>query len=253
MSSYKTMSEKAELLISEKLKAAKQKDLYEKTMETEIEKLINSRLIAARRAEIKREQKLIYVVPTEEAQALGRVPRVGYEANSLDLYFVDKLEAVYLAPDTTLQIPLGIKTYCLPGTPGMLCIPRSSSSLLSKGNKSFIGREKDSQNKYFYTYKDRDYGSNIQAYYRSSLTLENTIGYIDWDWRGEWMARVSINDWQLTYTDDRNYELLLNKPYLQTFCTDETYKFVIVNNLDEVPEEYKADTSRGEKGFGSSG
>jgi dUTPase len=76
------------------------------------------------------------------------------------------------------------------------------------------------------------------------ISLANTVGYIDWDYRNEWKALVrSMRD--VTIDNER--------AYLQAIPLEPSkYIFKIVDDISQIPKEY-LDTQRGENGFGSSG
>jgi dUTPase len=182
----------------------------------------------------------IYVLPTSSriATLLAAKAQKNYEAKTLDLFFdIPKdtfLVGSHNSEDAlTYMIPLGFKTYAPPGA-DMFLLPRSSSGNLRKLNPTIMDPP----------YIERLKAANIDVFDTDALTLANTIGYIDWDYRNEWKALVrTVRD--ITIDNDR--------AYLQAIPLEPSkYVFKIVDEISQIPEEYLS-TQRGEKGFGSSG
>lgn len=180
----------------------------------------------------------IYVVPEPGTIA----PSIAYEAQSIDLYF--RIPGAFEIKGTDInwvyEIPMGIKTYVQSGSPGMFMLPRSSASLTTKPKNTtnyFIPDIEGSLDDKW-TAADKC----LRIYKPTGIRLANTLGYIDADYRGEWIARI--------ITDG---EALLdpNKSYFQAIPHDPSYKFKIVSSLEDIPRDI-IETTRGAGGFGSS-
>lgn len=164
---------------------------------------------------------IIYVLNTN-----SRAPRQAYDSTGLDLYFNVPGEELKLWPGRTYQMDLGIRLYSLKGDNGSaFIIPRSSASKLE-------GEWEE----------EREGVSSIK---QSSLELANTIGFIDWDYRGPVTARVNLNS-------SSPVEISLEKPYLQLVPQRADVNIRVVSSVEDIPEEYLATTTRGEGGYGSS-
>lgn len=75
---------------------------------------------------------------------------------------------------------------------------------------------------------------------KSGLSLRNTLGVIDSDYRGEWQARLAVDQEQRSY---------------RGFAGDRILQAIIVKheNLSIVEVDELSDTQRGAGGFGSTG
>ena len=182
----------------------------------------------------------IYVLPTSSrvATLLTAKAKKNYEARTLDLFF-DITPDVFLVGShnsedaLTYVMPLGFKTYAPPGA-DMFLLPRSSSGNLRKLNPTIMDP----------LYIERLKSSGIEVFDTDTISLANTLGYIDWDYRNEWKALVrTVRD--ITIDNER--------AYLQAIPLEPSkYIFKIVDDISQIPEEY-LNTQRGENGFGSSG
>jgi dUTPase len=182
----------------------------------------------------------IYVLPTSSrvATLLTAKAKKNYEAKTLDLFF-DIPQDIFLVGShnsedaLTYMMPLGFKTYAPPGA-DMFLLPRSSSGNLRKLNPTIMDP----------LYIEKLKASNIEVFDTDMISLANTVGYIDWDYRNEWKALVrSMRD--ITIDNER--------AYLQAIPLEPSkYIFKIVDDISQIPKEY-LDTQRGENGFGSSG
>lgn len=74
--------------------------------------------------------------------------------------------------------------------------------------------------------------------YKTGMSLANSIGVIDSDYRGELMLKYYVNDWETIYKKGERCGQLVILPIPQ-------YEFSLVEEL--------SDTGRGEGGFGSTG
>jgi dUTPase len=182
----------------------------------------------------------IYVLPGNSriGNLLASKSKKNYEAKTLDLFF-DIPSDVFLVgshqseDSLTYMMPLGFKTYAPPGA-DMFLLPRSSSGNLRKLNPTIMDPP----------YIERLKAAKIDVYDSDAITLANTIGYIDWDYRNEWKALVRTV---------RDITLDNEKAYLQAIPLEPSkFTFKIVDDISQIPEEY-LNTQRGENGFGSSG
>ena len=182
--------------------------------------------------------QFIYVLPTNSriANLITSKAQKNYEAKTLDLFF-DIPQNTFLVGShnsedaLTYMMPLGFKTYAPPGA-DMLLLPRSSSGNLRKLSPTIMDPP----------YIERLKAANIEVYDTDAITLANTMGYIDWDYRNEWKALVrTVRD--ITLDNER--------AYLQAIVLESSkYIFKIVDDIAQIPKEY-LDTQRGENGFGS--
>lgn len=181
----------------------------------------------------------IYVVPESERiyDLMAAKLKTNYQAQSIDVFF--DIDSIMLLghsnsiDDLTYMIPLGFRTYAPEGA-DMFLLPRSSS-----GNPLKLAPTIDDP-----PYIENLKAQKIEVFDNSCLTLANTIGYIDWDYRNEWKGMVRSSK-DITVSGE--------KAYLQAIPVEPSqFKFKLVRTLDEVPK-YLRETIRGEKGFGSSG
>lgn len=181
----------------------------------------------------------IYVVPESEKihDLMSAKLKTNYQAQSIDVFFdIDSIMLLgYMnsIDDLTYAMPLGFRTYAPEGA-DMLLLPRSSS-----GNPLKLPPVIDDP-----PYLDNLKAQRIEVFENSSLQLANTIGYIDWDYRNEWKGMLRSS---------KDIVVTGEKAYLQAIPVEPSqFKFKLVSSIDEVPK-YLRDTTRGEKGFGSSG
>jgi len=181
----------------------------------------------------------IYVVPESQKlyDLMAAKLKTNYQAQSIDVFFdIDSimlLGCMNSVDDLTYMIPLGFRTYAPEGA-DMLLLPRSSS-----GNPLKLAPDFDDP-----PYMESLKAQKIEVFDNSSLVLANTVGYIDWDYRNEWKGMVRSSK-DITVTGE--------KAYLQAIPVEPSqFKFKLVSSSFEVPK-YLTDTTRGEKGFGSSG
>lgn len=157
-------------------------------------------------------------------------PKQGHMSHGLDLYFNIK-EPVMMERGRTYCMPTGIRMFVNPRNATFgdaWLLPRSSCSILEKMHK----RE----------------GQGVVSYENCALRMTNTIALIDWDYRGEIQARVTLE------SHTRNlFSIRPDKAYVQLVPRSTFARFVVVSSLDEIPEAYKVETSRGSGGFGSTG
>lgn len=166
-----------------------------------------------------------------------RLPTKGHSSNTLDLFF-DIKEPLILVPGYVYELPLGIKTFSLKENAkqsDLLLFPRSSCSNLPHNvfNSGVVGIpivDTSGEDRF------------INAWHSNSIRLANTFGYIDNDYRGEWMARVQV---------DSPHELIPDRPYLQTRPFDTETTIEVITNLSSLPMEYAVSTTRGDGGYGS--
>jgi hypothetical protein len=134
---------------------------------------------------------------------------------------------------------LGIRAYPTPEAGDYLVLPRSSaSSILGSTFSQHPAYSPDGVPLSLNKLKDI-----------ASLSLLNTVGLIDRDYRGIVMARAHLD---INMTDVTQPVMLdLSKPWFQAWSPNPEVKFLIVSSIEEVPEEIRT-TSRGAGGFGSS-
>lgn len=182
----------------------------------------------------------IYVLPTnpQVGNLMAAKAKNNYEAKSLDVFFDIPADMFLVGSHNsedclTYMIPLGFKTYAPDGA-DMLLLPRSSSGNIRKLPPTIMDPP----------YLERLKAAKIDVYDSDVISLANTMGYIDWDYRNEWKALVkSVRD--ITIDSGR--------AYLQAIPMEPSkFVFKIVDDISQIPEEY-LNTQRGEKGFGSSG
>lgn len=166
-----------------------------------------------------------------------QLPRQNYNSNTFDLFF-DIKEPILLNPGYVYELPLGIKTFSLKenaSVSDLILFPRSSCSNIPNNvfNTGTIGLPILDT-----SMEDRI----INVWPSNSLRLANTIGYIDNDYRGEWMARVCV---------DRAHELIPDRPYLQTRPYSDNLNIEVITKLSDLPMEYAVSTERGSGGYGS--
>lgn len=180
----------------------------------------------------------IYVLPIN--------PRIGnlmvtkaknnYEAKSLDVFFDIPANTFLVGSHNsedslTYMIPLGFKTYAPDGA-DMLLLPRSSSGNIRKLPPTIMDPP----------YLEKLRASNIEVYDSDVISLANTMGYIDWDYRNEWKGLVK---------SVRDINLDQDRAYLQAIPMEPSkFVFKIVDDISQIPQEY-LNTQRGENGFGS--
>lgn len=110
-------------------------------------------------------------------------PSIAYESNAFDIHFPDSFYQMLSASGgphrhVTYSVPLGLRTFVHPDNQKpIIIIPRSSASL--------VGTLPEIK-----SLSDNEYGVKVHPI--QQLRLANTAGLIDWDYRGEWQARFSI-------------------------------------------------------------
>lgn len=194
----------------------------------------------------------IYIVPTDEAKERGFVPFPGNNmASTLDCYCdaTDAIEEMkdgglfnhfsgfnYELQDLTLKTSLGFRAYSPIHAEAFFIYPRSSSGVLEKNNVL-------SQN-----------GHLKNVYQKASISLANTVGVIDHDYRGEVFAMVNLNGkFEDASLDHEKFltSLFHTKPRVQAVAP-QGYQFKIVDSIDEIDDPATdLTTERGEGGFGS--
>jgi hypothetical protein len=197
-------------------------------------------------------EKVIYFLP----EAGTREPISAYDSSTLDLYFNIKntvnnkpLDSIALNVDTLYEFELGLTSYSHLQAPDCLVLPRSSASKVeASGPKYLIAGECEKLNTIDMTNDDQ---INVKSFHNSiSFRLANTMGLIDRDYRGNWIAR-GVFDYYSLHTGRKSFLLDNTKPWLQVWCPDPEYKLKVVKTFQEVPENYRY-TLRGAGGFGSS-
>lgn len=183
--------------------------------------------------------KIIYLIPEPGVEGFKQ----GYEDHSIDVPF--RISKPFLIrgfySGRTYQLPLGCRTYAPPESGGILLMPRSKASLLWP-KEQLKQQPMNRRNPVDYRVIDVvDAPEELTAYESCNLRLTNTIGYIDYSYRGEWLARFEV-------TGEVNIEP--GKPLLQAVPLNTEYTFKVVESIDDVPEELR-DTKRAEGGFGS--
>ena len=186
--------------------------------------------------------KIIYIVPKPGLKE-GAF-KVGYEDHSIDVPF--RIESTLRLGNSklTYQIPLGFKTYTDSGCGGMLLMPRSKASLLWEKEQLHTGEGKPQLRRSPVDYKQltlEGRTDDAKAFMECDIRLANTIGYIDYSYRGEWIARLKANG-APTITPD--------KQLLQAVPLNTEYKFKVVSSLADVPKEL-IETERGDGAYGS--
>lgn len=182
--------------------------------------------------------KVIYLVPEPGVEGFKQ----GYNDHSIDLPFNIDRKYRLIDPNLTYQIPLGCRTYAPADCGGLFLMPRSKCSLLWPKEwlkPSAFNRLTGTE------YKGvalRDAPEQIQAYEACDLSLTNTIGYIDYSYRGEWMARCKVRG---------RVTIEPGKPLFQAVPLNTEYTIMVVNSINDVPRELR-ETERGDGGFGSS-
>lgn len=182
-------------------------------------------------------EKIIYLVP--EAGVKGF--KQGYEDHSIDIPFRISQASRLAFNDFTVEVPLGCRTYAPPESGGMLLMPRSKCSLLWPKNEL----EKQPFNRRNPTdYRGielPDLAPEIKVWENANIRLTNTVGYIDYSYRGEWLARMRV---------EGVVTIEPGKPLFQAVPLNTEYKFRVVESINDVPEKLR-ETERGEGGFGS--
>lgn len=169
-------------------------------------------------------RETVYILATNSDSRFRPVSKL--EANSVDLFF----ETDRLLPNKMVaELDLNIKVYSRNSS--FWIAPRSSASAIQKQ----VGLVGDS--------------STYEGLTKFNISLANTIGYIDWNYRGPVMARAIVaNDAHPLGIGIK----LEHKAYFQLVpCGGQAIDFVIVDNVSMIPEDYHSSV-RGEGGFGSS-
>lgn len=180
---------------------------------------------------------IIYLVPEPGVQGFKQ----GYEDHSIDIPFRISKPSRISYCDFTIEVPLGLRTYVDPGVGGIFFVPRSKASLLWP-KEEVTPQPFNKRNPIDYRgINIPDLAPEIKAWENSNIRLANTIAYIDHSYRGEWLARLRVEG-VVTLEPD--------KPLLQAIPLNTTYKFRVVNSIDDVPEHLR-ETNRGSGGFGS--
>ena len=196
--------------------------------------------------------KVIYFLPAEGT----RSPVSAYQSSTLDLYFNIVNESTGLPVDglalttySLYEFSLGLTSYSHLEAPDCLVLPRSSASKInSGGTANLIAGE--SEDVGMINMSNRD-NLNVKIMQQTvSFRLANTLGLIDRDYRGNWIARGGFDYWG-SETARRRFWLDNSKPWLQAWCPDPEYKLQVVSSLEEIPVDYRH-TLRGSGGFGSS-
>lgn len=168
---------------------------------------------------------LIYVVAEPGLQGFSVANQHGDHSIDLVLNISEPLRIA--GRSSTYSVSLGIRTYTDPACGGILMLPRSSCSNVNKlGMKDY-------------------YIPGVKIYDTNNISLANTVGYIDWSYRGEWSARILTEK-----SSPYNIQLNPGTAYFQAVPLNPLYTFVQVSSIDEVPE-YLRSTTRGEGGYGS--
>lgn len=181
--------------------------------------------------------KLIYVVPEPGVQGF----KTAFTDHSIDVPFRIEKESVLGRSDVTYQIPCGMRTYAPPECGGILLLPRSKASLLWPKDQISSERKPWNRTSVSRVLSSDTLPDTITMYEPCDLRLTNTVGYIDWSYRGEWMARCSVRG---------RVQIEPGKPLLQAVPINTEYKFLVVESINDVPEEIRS-TQRGEGGYGS--
>lgn len=187
--------------------------------------------------------RIVYVVcdtPSIRTLMEERRAKVHPETRGLDVFFNLSGPVRLLGSDTTsvpltYSLDLGITLYTDGPWSDFLLLPRSSSSALSQEGLPFhpefdvVDYEK--------TLKE----AGVSFFCSHNMKLANTIGLIDFDYRGKCMARVEVN---------KDCDVNPSKPYFQLVALSSvTYK--LVSSLEEVPELFRKPITRDSAGFGT--
>jgi dUTPase len=165
--------------------------------------------------------------------------KTGHESHSFDMSF-RIARPLTLEPGNSYSLTTGVRTFST--RTNFLMVPRSSSGRLldapTPSGQTGLLPSILHQGEGF---------PDIRTEAAAGIRLANTLGVIDWDYRGEWKAWV-----QADYNNsNRLVTLQPGKFYLQavplTPCN-----YVFTDNISDIPEALR-ETSRGEGGFGSSG
>jgi dUTPase len=164
------------------------------------------------------------------------VPKQGHNSHGLDLCF-HLNEPFRIFGHRTYCLPLGVKMFVRPQDSRFgdaYLMPRSSSSLLEKHHE--------------FVHENGGLGS-FKSYDICELRMANTFALIDWDYRGEIQGRVHLglagNLSSVVLDPDRAYLQLVPR---STFA-----RFEVVDNINDIPKEWRVETKRGSGGFGSTG
>lgn len=155
--------------------------------------------------------------------------KTAYDSSTFDLSFrIDQEVSIFSG--ASFKLKTGVKTFS--DSVDFLMVPRSSSGRLSKG--------------LFHIEAEPYKSLGIEIERPSSLKLANTVGVIDRDYKGEWIAWV-----QVEAHEEDNFVLVPGNYYLQAVPLSPC-SIQVVTSLNDVPEALRT-SSRGEGGFGSSG
>lgn len=162
------------------------------------------------------------------------------ETRGLDVFFDIKSDVQLYGNESTIDpltyhISLGVTLY--PPGPGydFLLLPRSSSSQLSNHVPLFLPEIDVDAYK-----KDLD-NHGIKFFESHTLELANTVGLIDFDYRGVCQARIQLNKDLLIKED---------KPYLQLVSLKEC-SYVLVYELNQIPSFHLYEVDRDSAGYGT--
>lgn len=182
------------------------------------------------------ELPVVYILVEDESYI-----KFSYESSTFDLSFreMDFLETTYLYPHNSYKFTTGVKTFT--DSVDFLMVPRSSSGRLEKGRAAI---SPDGLHNPVFLDDDRIGVLSVEA--SSSIKLANTIGVIDRDYKGEWIAWVQADcpHWDSVPLRGGSF-------YLQAVPLVPC-RFKVVTQIEDVPEPLRT-SSRGEGGFGSSG
>lgn len=159
-------------------------------------------------------------------------PKRGHGSHGLDLCF-NLAEPLTVYRGRTFCLPTGARIFVRPQDSAhgdVFLMPRSSCSLLSQVDGI--------------VHSNGELGE-FKSYERSELRMANTFALIDWDYRGEIQGRVNI--------EGPNSVLQPDRAYLQLVPRSPFATFEVVNYINQVPPEWRAETKRGSGGFGSTG
>lgn len=210
----------------------------------------------------------MYIVYNEEEV---HRPVQGFDSVSVDLFFpkraVEALNAMKedscksgvwgVEPGEYIEIDLGIRLLMRQEEQGCLILPRSSSGAIEKSKGylvKYLAEDETPENAiHRWDTVNLDPKDGVIIRSTKNLTLANSIGYIDWDYRGNLMARIMFPNGQALLDADRPYLQLIPLSYLAS-----DGMFVCPENLLESFLEERGlnldsyETIRGERGFGSS-